>query len=41
MINRRLKVRGSTEKWKEVLAKFRVELSLTNKLLIKPGILFR
>jgi hypothetical protein len=33
-------VRGSTENWKEALTKLRVELSLTEKFLIKPGIIF-
>ena len=40
VIRRRLKVRGSTENLKEALTKLRVELSVTNKLLIKPGFIF-
>ena len=33
-------MRGSTENLKEALSKLRVELSVTNKLLIKPGFIF-
>jgi len=40
VITRRPKVRGSTENWEEALTKLRVEMSLTNKFLIKPGIIF-
>jgi len=40
VIRRRLKVRGSTENWKDALTKLRMELSVTNKFLIKPGIIF-
>ena len=33
-------MRGSTENWEEAVTKLRVEMSLTNKFLIKSGIIF-